>query len=164
MNHSTSNLSHVGHTIGTTQPSKFERDWPSHMGAYNTQRSGSGPLKPSSLPSVGLDNAPRSSSESQLETSVCSFATTGGNYWQKGFEGEGERRRGDIALVVSSAAAMQIGPLFANQSANSEQGSFLLYSRTLPILHKSSFWGNSPDKPSQVQNIESGPGLEIMGP
>ena len=29
--------------------------------------------------------------------------------------------RGDIALVVSSAAAMQIGPLFANQSANSEQ-------------------------------------------
>ena len=73
--------------------------------------------------------------------------------------------RGDIALVVSSAAAMQIGPLFANQSANSLGARELSpLSRTWSILHKSCFLVDCPDKPSQVHNIKSGPVLKIMGP
>ena len=49
MNHPTSNISHVGHTIALNQSCKFELDWPSHMGAYKVQTTGLEPLKPSSL-------------------------------------------------------------------------------------------------------------------
>ena len=49
MNHPTSNLSHVGHTIALNQSCKFEPDWSSHMGAYMVQSTGSRPHKPSSL-------------------------------------------------------------------------------------------------------------------
>ena len=57
MNHPTSNLSHDGHTIALNQSCKFEPDWLSHMAAYKPQSTGFGPHKPSSLASLGLDDA-----------------------------------------------------------------------------------------------------------